>query len=756
MNRQTISLVLAALVLLCSSLGVKAQEVRPWTDKASGRQIKASMVSADPKARTVTIQGEDGKSFTLSVDRLVDADLAYIKANLNAPPAQAPAPAAAPVAAVPAPAPGAKAPAGAPAPPRPQVAVVPVKTFKRPAGSEILGKVKKVRPRLLLNAEGIAALKARAEADPTSKTLVTNISTTVEQLMALPELTKIYGAEAAAAAPGREGLFRLSHLGVLNFVKPDPRLPDKAVKELLALSKDFSNWNPDKADICAEFVWGVALGYDWFRPSMNNDQAKIVRTALIELGMEALMAKLKDEPVPAISMRAESGQTKTAPAKQPVKAAPPKKKEDKDEPVGTNQMKAAAALLLAAIAIADEEPNAAAAASTLAAKVFSKGMTQFAPDGIWIETIEPGDEVLDVAASVISTLRAACGTDFGFSNLEGLPNAGVARMALTGPDGIFNYGDARGGNLSRTWVTSWLAAMYGNPGVPALRVPPATQPQRAGLLGQAGLLIYNSPNITGYGTPDALDYAFNGAAVATLRSAWNDSKAMFVGIKGGDNNLPGAQLDLGTFVLDAGGVRWAVDLGGEGDRAPGMAKANDPSKFKLYREGSKGQNIIYMGEDQATNGKGNITGFLSTPDRGIAIVDLKGEAKVKDHRRGVLMVRGAKPYVLLQDEMHFKSAASPVWTMHTRAEVKVDGGKATLKSGAGVLTMTLLSPKEAKFVAEDAPELKEPEGTLKGVKVIKISLGNVKSEQTIAVAFASGDAPAEAAVVPLAEWIKKK
>lgn len=770
MNRFTFPFVLTAVALASQALH-GAADIRSWTDKSSGRKIEASMVSADPKARTVTIQRADGQSFTLPVDRLVDADLAYIKDHLNAPAAGTPAPvpapgappAPAPAAGTPAPAP-AKAPAGTPAPPRPTVAVTPVKKFKAPAGTEILAKVKKVHPRLIMGAEGFTALKGRADTDPTSKQLVANISKTAEDLLALPELTKIYGAEAAAAAPGREGVFRLSHLGVLNFVKPDPRWSDRAVKEMLTLSKDFTSWNPDKPDICSEFTWGIALGYDWFRPAMNADQAKTVRTTLINFGMEALIATLKGEPPPAVSARAEAGQTKTGPAattkggaKGPAKP-PVKKKEDKDEPVTTDHMKAACALMLAAIAIADEEPNAAAAGANIAAKYFARGMDQFAPDGIWTETIEKGDDILDMAASVIMTFKAACGTDFGFLSLEGLPNAGVARLYLTGPAGIFNYGDARGASLNRTWVTSWLAAMYGNPGVPALKVPGPTQPQRAGLLQQAGLLLYNSPAITGYGTPDSLDYAFYGADVVTMRSAWNDGKALFVGVKGGYNGLPGAQLDLGTFVLDSGGVRWAVDLGGENDRAPGMAK-DDSTKYKLYREGSKGQNLLYFGEDQPSGGRANILGFLSTPEKGMAIIDLgkADAAKAKDHKRGVMLVRGAKPYVLVQDEMHIKSSASPEWVMHTRAtEVVADGGKATLKANGASLTMTVLSPKGAKIVAADAPELKEPESSLKGVKVLKVALGSVKGDQTITVSFASGDASADAPVIPLEQWIPKK
>jgi len=97
--------------------------------------------------------------------------------------------------------------------------------------------------------------------------------------------------------------------------------------------------------------------------------------------------------------------------------------------------------------------------------------------------------------------------------------------------------------------------------------------------------------------------------------------------------------------------------------------------------------------------------------------------------------------------------------MHTRAEVTVEGGKATLKSGGQTLTMTVVSPKDATIVTEDIPEPKDANaqiGSFKGIKVIKVPLKDAKGEQTVIVSFALGDAPAAAAVVPLAGWIPKK
>jgi hypothetical protein len=54
------------------------------------------------------------------------------------------------------------------------------------------------------------------------------------------------------------------------------------------------------------------------------------------------------------------------------------------------------------------------------------------------------------------------------------------------------------------------------------------------------------------------DAFFRGVDVVFMRSSWTDPNALFVGFKGGDNAANHSNLDLGTFVLDALGERWAV------------------------------------------------------------------------------------------------------------------------------------------------------------------------------------------------------
>ncbi|MBK9492384.1 MAG: heparinase II/III family protein [Haliscomenobacter sp.] len=49
----------------------------------------------------------------------------------------------------------------------------------------------------------------------------------------------------------------------------------------------------------------------------------------------------------------------------------------------------------------------------------------------------------------------------------------------------------------------------------------------------------------------------------------NDPKALWLGIKGGINGSEHSHLDLGNFELEAGGVRWAKDLGSDDYNLPG-------------------------------------------------------------------------------------------------------------------------------------------------------------------------------------------
>ncbi|MEN3941886.1 hypothetical protein WJU23_11375 [Prosthecobacter sp. SYSU 5D2] len=755
---------LAALVLSLSLSLPATAEMRAWKNKA-GASIEAEMIAVDVTARTITIKRADGQTFTIPIETLSDEDKAFAAEQwkkMQGAPAAAPAPGATAPAptGTPAPAkPAAAAKASArPAPPRPVLTITPANKFKVPATADYLKGALRTRPRLIHAAPGWAQLKALPAADPVAAKMIENLKAGGEKLLEAPELVRIFGEQDGPVTPASKAMFRMASLGVLNFVDGDPRWKERGVRELIAITDPatFQNWYVDEPAVTADFLIAASLGYDYFRDGLNDKQATDARTYMIEKGIGALAAFLKGEPVPESAKGKAAGTSDKG--KAPAKAAPKGGKDTEEEP-DAEHMSAAAALILAAICLHDEDPSAAKQAVDAAAKVFGKGMLHFAPAGIWPEGMEAGEHVLDYAIMVMQTLRANGGSDFGFSLVEGLPQAGLARLHLIGPSNqLFNYGDSLGTTLTRPWVATWLAGAHGNMGTPALAAG-AVPSADAALLGTAGHFMYYNAHAAGDGMADRLDYGVPGGSVATLRSAW-DKSAFYLAVKGGDNAIPTAQLDLGSFVLEAGGTRWGIELGAESDRAPGFKPAADRSKrYALYIEGTPGQNTVQMGGNQELDGKAAVMISHSSPELGITAVDLtKGYSKsAKDVFRGAMMVRGAKPYLVLQDEMTIKNTTPLGWAMHTRAEVAVDGGKATLTDKKETLHATILSPAGATFITEDPPEPpSETSKKLTGIKVLKVNLGPVKGPQTITIAFSLGEPAPAVPVKPIAEWVPKK
>lgn len=778
MNARSNLLILLGFGLSLATL--HGAEMRKWKNKA-GVEIEAEMTGVDVATRAIKIKRADGQEFTVPIDTLSDEDRNYAAtkwremqnapATPTTPPAPAPATTPAPATpgtpptatpATPAPEPAAPAAsAKTPAPPRPQVAITPANKFKLPGNADYVRTVQKTRPRMIHAAAGWAYLKGLIGKDATATKMLENIKKSGEKVLEAPELTRIFGEQRSTVHPGSQALYRMATLAVLHYVDGDPRWKERAVRELIALTDPptFQNWYPTEPEVTADFLIAASLGYDWFRDGLNAQQATAARTYMIEKGIDALVANLKGEPPPESAVGQAAGTTSTPKAGTKGGSKGGKAEPELDEPDAEHTI-AAAALILAGIALIDEDPSAAKKAVDAAGKVFGKGMLRFAPAGIWPEGMEAGERVLDYATMVFQTLRANANSDLGFGTLEGIPQAAIARLHLVGPTNqLFNYGDAAGTALTRGWVSTWLAGIHGNIGNKALS-PGAEQGPTSAFFGLAGHFMYFNPHAAGDGTPDGLDYALPGGVVAALRSDWKDNKGYYLAVKGGDNSIPTAQLDLGSFVLDAGGQRWGIELGAETDRAPGFKPAADRTKrYELYIEGTAGQNTLELGGNQDLEAKGQVIVAHSTPELGVAAVDItKAYSKVaKDAHRGAMVVRGASPYVILQDDLNLKNSTNVIWQMHTKAELSVEGNKAKLTQGGQTLTAVILSPANATFSTGEPPEPKsEQMRKLPGVHILKVAVPELKGEHTIAVQFVLGDQPPAATVTPIAEWVPKK
>lgn len=99
----------------------------------------------------------------------------------------------------------------------------------------------------------------------------------------------------------------------------------------------------------------------------------------------------------------------------------------------------------------------------------------------------------------------------------------------------------------------------------------------------------------------ALDCYYRETELVTMRQEWNNENALWVSAHGGSINTAHDHIDAGTFVMNLGGVRWAVDLAKEpysyvpDDQNPAI-KAGLNSYY-FYRRKGEGHNVVVINPD---------------------------------------------------------------------------------------------------------------------------------------------------------------
>jgi hypothetical protein len=234
-----------------------------------------------------------------------------------------------------------------------------------------------------------------------------------------------------------------------------------------------------------------------------------------------------------------------------------------------------------------------------------------------------------------------------------------------------------------------------------------------------------------------LDCYFRGPVeIAVFRSAWNDPEALFVGVKAGYNQVNHGHLDLGSFELDALGIRWVRDLGSDNYNLPGYWDGKRGGRrWNYYRLNSKSHSVPLLNdENQDPMATSNFTKFETENSSAFVLVDLTNAYKESASKvtRGVRMLRD-RGAVLVQDEFEIEKPCELVWAMTTDAKIVLEKEWiAKLTLGNKKLIARVLSPYHAPFTVESAQQ-KPPQKTNKGVSRLVMRLPNAKGNVRVAV-----------------------
>jgi hypothetical protein len=219
-------------------------------------------------------------------------------------------------------------------------------------------------------------------------------------------------------------------------------------------------------------------------------------------------------------------------------------------------------------------------------------------DGTWTETANYWYFGTTAHAEMSSSLQTATGSDYNLLDVN--PDfylSGEYHMFVFGTTSLFNYGDTGPNKYSTTANAMFLYADHYDQ--PSYALFQREQFDAA----DPWSMFWYDPTVSGaFWDGQALDHYFNFTfdQWVSMRSSWTDQHALYVAMKAGSNqnHQTHNDLDVGDFVLDALGTRWAGELG-SGDYTSINYFSNDTQdsdRWLYYRKATQGQNTININE----------------------------------------------------------------------------------------------------------------------------------------------------------------
>lgn len=573
-----------------------------------------------------------------------------------------------------------------------------------PTAEEIRAMPIAPHPRLLASEARFAEIKEQVKTDEMMRKWYEKLHRHAEVL--IQEELPIYELPDGKRLTNRIHS-QITTLALLYRIEKDPRYLNRVWQELKAAA-DFPDWNPSHFLDTAEMTYAFAVGYDWLYDYWNREQRATISSAIIEKGLK-----------PALNEYQSGARWTTA-------------------DYNWNQV-CNGGIGTGALAVIDEYPELASQALHESIIRLPKVMQHYAPDGGLKEGIAYWHYGTFYNTIILAALNTSLDSNFGLSELPGFDETGLFPIYMNGAFDIpFNFSD--GDDLFvRAPELFWMSERYKQPVYNYYQ-------QKSTAHGAIDLIWYKpiNRNVTLQKLP--LDRYFRGTEVVSMRDNWENSHGIFVGFKAGDNKVTHSNLDLGTFVIDALGVRWATELGRDDYNLPGYFDQKE-QRWRYYKTRAEGQNTLVINPspnpDQNSEAESKIIHFVSQPEEAFAIADLTSAYYPNASKvlRGIKLQRQQKQ-ILIQDEIQADAPINLLWFMHTKADIEIgkDGKTAMLYQDGKRLWVKLLNPKpNYRFTvmnAEPLPSSPNPKNQEKNTdfKKLTIKLEKIENEK-LAILF---------------------
>ena len=474
----------------------------------------------------------------------------------------------------------------------------------------------------------------------------------------------------------REALRRIFYLSYAWRITGQEKYFHRGEKELLVIS-NFSDWNPSHFLDVAEMTMAASIGYDWLYPILSDDSKKIIREAIVAKGIN------------------QSFNTKY---NSWVK--------------GTNNWNQVcnAGMTFGALAVSETYPELSKNVIERAIESIRIPMGEYQPDGAYPEGYGYWGYGTSFNVLFLSAIEKVFASDFGLNSTLGFLQTARFLQNMTCVTGLaFNWGDSgsagtlspamfwlaqRNNDLSQLWVEkSYLqhdnfsrftkdrllpAVMIWGKDLPLDQVK---EPKERGWKGQGA-----NP-------------------VCLMRTSWNDPNAIYLGFKAGSPSVNHGHMDIGSFVMEAEGTRWASDFGMqeyESLESKGIqvfGRTQDAQRWSIFRLNNRAHNTLTVNDQlQLVNGYAKIDQFSDQPNFMYAISDLSSlyENQLAKVKRGVAVVD--QKFVVIRDELVAMNKPTTIrWTMMTPASPEAGKDRITLQKEGHQLVVQVINPANVQM-----------------------------------------------------------
>lgn len=516
-------------------------------------------------------------------------------------------------------------------------------------------------PRLFFLSSDEAVLKSKLNSTPDLNKVHNLILSESDNMLSLPVQQRVLTGRRLLSV-SREAIRRICFLSYAYRMTGDAKYASRAETEILGMAA-FPDWNPSHFLDVAEMTLALAIGYDWLYNYLGPASRATIASAIKLKGIEETTGSKSNQ----WWMTSDN-----------------------------NWNQVCNAGISAGVAVVyNEDPAYYQPLIDRAVNSVKIPMGVYKYNGAYPEGMGYWDYGTTFNILFIDMLQRMWGTDRNLLETEGFLNTvsfvthmqGNATKQMSGGNlksinpPPFNFADC-GTGIGILPGMFWLASRSPDQTIlynELKKLVFMTDNNQSGLTNNRllpFLLIWSlNLSLTNLPAPSETAYIAQGkSAVAAMRTGW-ESNDIYLALKGGTPSGNHAHMDIGSFVMDAMDVRWAMDFGSsdyntlENNGVDLWNMSQNSERWDVFRYNNLAHNTLtFNGNKQLVSGNSTIDNPINTIDLKSVEVNLTSlyQNEVNSCRRTASIVSGR--YAEIKDDITAGTGTLIVrWNLLTHA-----------------------------------------------------------------------------------------